>query len=81
MVTEPFVDPPCPPSEEQQRMLLEVGRDYHMCRQQRYADLPSSTGKRGCFCLERRPRTLRRIRRLSYTAPEAGSCGVATPSG
>ena len=36
MANEPFVDPPRPPSEEQKRMLLEVGRDYHMHGTQRY---------------------------------------------
>ena len=35
MVTEPFIDPPRPPSEEQKRMLLEVGREYHMHKIQR----------------------------------------------
>jgi len=58
MVTEPLVDPLRPPTEQQKRMLEELGRQYHMHGQQRYesgtqryADpvAPSSTVKRGGF--------------------------------
>ena len=85
MVNEPFVDPPRPPTEEQKRMLIEAGRDYHMhgtqryeSETQRYAD-PVVYSEEGLLCLEGPPRPLRRIRRLGYTAPRGRLIRGAMP--